>query len=132
MLLRSISGFCKLIKYLRHESVKLEVTQSLSSVSATKPSSISVLLILCNKFSAQILSKVLRCWLGQFGKARVKLQTRVVSLVVQMHSSLSCDALSRLFAPPTPVISKFRSSSLLQAVSNSRATEYYSSAPRRT
>ncbi len=74
MLLRSMPGFCKLIKYLTLRFVKLEVTQSLSSVSATKPGSISVLLILYNKSSAQVLSKVPRCWLGQFGKARVKLR----------------------------------------------------------
>ena len=63
MLLRSMSGFCKLIKYLTLRFVKVEITRSLPSVSAMKPSSFSVLLILCNESSAQMLSKVPRCWL---------------------------------------------------------------------
>ena len=63
MLLRSIPGFCKLIKYLTLRFVKVEVMRSLSSVSVMKSSSISVLLILCNESNAQMLSKVPRCWL---------------------------------------------------------------------
>ena len=53
MLLQSMSSLCKLVKYLTFTYVNLEVTQSHYSVSATKPSSTSVLLILCNKWEIE-------------------------------------------------------------------------------